>query len=177
MKGNLDGPGLASTVIGGILIYAGMRGYSALAIAQNLITGRPIATGVVVNTPLKTSTPIASGTATDFSGPTLTGNAKAIGQQLAGRMGWTGAEWTALETLWTGESGWNPKAENPSSGAYGIPQALPYSKMPKAAWPEKHGGQSDAATQIQWGLTYIKGRYGSPSKALRAWQGRSPHWY
>ena len=56
------------------------------------------------------------------------------------------------------ESGWNPRAANPSSGAYGIPQAMPGSKMASAGpdWP------SSAATQIRWGLNYIKNTYGSP---------------
>jgi len=100
-----------------------------------------------------------------------------IGKTKAAAMGWTGAQWTALEKLWTNESGWNPKAKNPSSGAYGIPQALPHTKMPKAAWPESAGGQSDAGTQIQWGLNYIKSRYGSPVMALAFWNRQKPHWY
>jgi hypothetical protein len=66
-----------------------------------------------------------------------------------------------LDKLWNKESGWNHKARNNSSGAYGIPQALPGSKMASA------GGdwQSNPATQIEWGLGYIKGRYGSPCSA------------
>jgi hypothetical protein len=66
-----------------------------------------------------------------------------------------------LDKLWTKESGWNHKASNPSSGAYGIPQALPGSKMGSVAddW------RTNPATQIEWGLGYIKGRYGTPCKA------------
>ncbi len=67
-------------------------------------------------------------------------------------------QWGCLESLWMKESGWNERAMNPSSGAYGIPQSLPGPKMASA------GGdwQTNAATQIEWGLGYIKGRYGTP---------------
>ncbi|MCY7287980.1 MAG: G5 domain-containing protein, partial [Cryobacterium sp.] len=63
--------------------------------------------------------------------------------------------------LWNKESGWRVNAENSSSGAYGIPQALPGSKMATAGddW------QTNPATQIQWGLGYISGRYGTPCGA------------
>ena len=65
------------------------------------------------------------------------------------------------QPLWALESGWNIYASNPSSGAYGIPQALPGSKMASAG-PDWQG---DAATQIRWGLSYIQGTYGSPCAA------------
>jgi hypothetical protein len=68
-----------------------------------------------------------------------------------------------LDKLWTKESGWNHKALNKSSGAYGIPQSLPGDKMATVAadW------ETNPATQIKWGLSYIKKRYGSPCVA---WQ-------
>ena len=88
------------------------------------------------------------------------------GKLLAAAYGWSsGTQWDSLVKLWNQESGWNNHAENPSSGAYGIPQALPYNKMPKAAWPERYGGRSDPTAQISWGLGYIKSRYGSPEAA------------
>ncbi|HEX5594430.1 MAG TPA: lytic transglycosylase domain-containing protein [Micromonosporaceae bacterium] len=70
-------------------------------------------------------------------------------------------EMPCLDKLWTKESGWNHKARNRSSGAYGIPQALPGSKMSTAGddW------EINPATQIKWGMGYIKGRYGTPCKA------------
>jgi hypothetical protein len=66
-----------------------------------------------------------------------------------------------LNWLWQRESGWNKYASNPYSGAYGIPQALPGSKMGSAGpnW------RSNASTQIRWGLRYIRARYGSPHRA------------
>jgi len=76
-----------------------------------------------------------------------------------------------LSWLWQRESGWNKYASNPYSGAYGIPQALPGSKMASAGpnW------RSNAATQIRWGLRYIRARYGSPH---RAWNhSQATGWY
>jgi hypothetical protein len=101
-------------------------------------------------------------------GGSTAGNAanQALGKSLAGAYGWgTGAQWNDLLMLWSRESSWNNFAMNPSSGAYGIPQALPYTKMPQAAWPASAGGSSNAASQIEWGLGYIQGRYGSPAGA------------
>lgn len=68
-------------------------------------------------------------------------------------------DWPLLVKLWNKESGWNPKATNPGSGAYGIPQALPPTKMSKAAQ------EGDPYAQISWGLGYIKQRYGSIAAA------------
>jgi Transglycosylase SLT domain len=75
--------------------------------------------------------------------------------------GWSASEFSCLNSLWEQESGWNAYAANPSSGAYGIPQALPGSKMATAGpdW------QSNPATQIKWGLGYIQSTYGSPCGA------------
>lgn len=74
---------------------------------------------------------------------------------------WSAAQWPCLNRLWERESGWNPRADNPSSSAYGIPQALPGSKMASAGadWRTNH------RTQIAWGLGYIDERYGSPCGA------------
>jgi hypothetical protein len=79
---------------------------------------------------------------------------------MLGSFGWSSSQFACLDPLWARESGWSVTAENPS-GAYGIPQALPGSKMASAGsdW------QTSAATQIEWGLGYIKGIYGSPCAA------------
>jgi hypothetical protein len=80
-------------------------------------------------------------------------------------------QWQALAELWTRESGWRVTAQNPSSGAYGIPQSLPGSKMAKfgKAW------RTSARIQILWGLWYIKTTYGSPIAALA--HENSAGWY
>jgi hypothetical protein len=88
--------------------------------------------------------------------------------------GWDPAtQFPCLVDLWNGESGWSWSAANPSSGAYGIPQALPGWKMASAGsdW------LTNPATQIQWGMGYIKQVYGSPCATWSTWQSRSPHWY
>ena len=82
-------------------------------------------------------------------------------------MGWTEADFNALVTLWNRESGWNPKADNPYSDAYGIPQAM----CDPNVHPELFaGGQwsdymTNPKTQVDWGLDYIRKRYGSPTNA------------
>jgi hypothetical protein len=89
------------------------------------------------------------------------GSPQQVAEQLLGQFGWSGSQFSCLQPLWERESGWDVTAENPSSGAYGIPQALSGSSMASSGpdW------QTDAATQIRWGLTYIHGRYGSPCGA------------
>lgn len=89
--------------------------------------------------------------------------------------GWTGSQTTCLDELWTEESAgtWSPTVTNPTSGAYGIPQALPADKMASAGadW------QTNAATQIRWGLGYIAGRYGTPCGAWAFERSHVPNWY
>lgn len=80
-------------------------------------------------------------------------------------------EFACLLPLWNAESGWNRYARNPSSGAYGIPQALPASKMGTFGSDWTWNGY----TQIRWGLSYIEGRYGSPCAAWAFFQAHN--WY
>jgi hypothetical protein len=82
-----------------------------------------------------------------------------------------GAQWAAWDALEMSEAGWNQFARNPSSGAYGIPQALPPSKMGAAANPP----QSNPHAQISWMIGYIKSRYGTPVNAEA--HERAFHWY
>jgi hypothetical protein len=103
------------------------------------------------------------------------GAAQNYAKSILSHYGWGPSQFGPLKKLWNGESGWNYRAKNPSSGAYGIPQALPASKMASAGsdWLTNY------KTQIRWGLGYIKGRpdYGSPAAAYSKWLARSPHWY
>lgn len=86
----------------------------------------------------------------------------AVGRKLAEERGWTDGEFNALLELFACESSWNEKAGNPYSGAYGIPQSWPASKM--ASFGDDY--MTNPVTQIRWGYNYIAGRYGTPSKAL-----------
>ena len=85
--------------------------------------------------------------------------------------GWDSSELEPLIYLWNRESGWNPGSHNKRSGAHGIPQALPASKMAS----EGSDYYTNAEPQIRWGLKYIAGRYGSPSAAWAHFQ--SSGWY
>ncbi|MDG9703070.1 transglycosylase SLT domain-containing protein [Streptomyces sp. DH37] len=91
---------------------------------------------------------------------------KAMAQQIVGA-----GQFQCFSSIVERESGWNYKAQNPSSGAYGLVQALPGSKMASAGadW------QTNPATQIKWGLNYMNDRYGSPCGAWEFWQAN--HWY
>lgn len=86
---------------------------------------------------------------------------RSLAKPLVEAQGWGASEYQCLIQLWNRESQWNPYAENASSGAYGIPQALPGSKMASAGadW------RTNPVTQINWGIGYIKGRYGTPCSA------------
>lgn len=87
---------------------------------------------------------------------------RALGADMAAARGWSGDQWSCLDALWSHESGWRHDVWNrQGSGAYGIPQALPGSKM------SSHGAdwQTNPRTQIAWGLDYIAGRYGTPCDA------------
>jgi hypothetical protein len=86
---------------------------------------------------------------------------EAIARTLVAKRHWSTRQYKCLVKLWDRESNWNDRANNPWSGAYGIPQALPGRKMASAGprwW-------SNPTTQIKWGLRYIKGRYGTPCGA------------
>ncbi len=93
--------------------------------------------------------------------PAPSGSPQQIATAMLGSFGWSASEFACLDPLWEHESGWSTTADNAGSGAYGIPQALPGSRMASAGpdW------QTDAATQIKWGLEYIKDTYGSPCAA------------
>lgn len=96
---------------------------------------------------------------------------KSLARSLMASYGMSSAEFSCLDRLWSSESGWRVDAANPTSSAYGIPQALPGSKMASAGadW------RTNAETQIKWGLGYIQNRYGS---ACSAWSFKSGNgWY
>jgi hypothetical protein len=117
--------------------------------------------------------PAATVTATESATPTTTpstpaptksassGPPQQIAQGLLSSYGWPASQFACLKPLWQHESGWNVSSSNAGSGAYGIPQAVPGSRMASAGpdW------RTNATTQIKWGLQYIKSTYGSPCAA------------
>ena len=94
-----------------------------------------------------------------------------IAQALLAEFGFSSDQFSCLDSLYMSESGWRVDADNPSSSAYGIPQALPGEKMATAGadWA------TNPVTQIRWGLGYIQDRYGSPCGAWSFKQGNG--WY
>ena len=101
-------------------------------------------------------------TVTTVATPNNVADNQAIAKELMPNYGFSvSAQWACLDDVWTRESSWDKYAENTSSGAYGIPQSLPGDKMATIAsdW------QTDATTQIKWGLGYIQSRYGTPCAA------------
>lgn len=103
--------------------------------------------------------------------PVEPGTARAIGLELTLARGWGEDQFACLDALWSKESGWRVNAHNASSGAHGIPQAMPGSKMASvgADW------ETNPTTQITWGLNYIAGRYGTPCDAWAHSQAKN--WY
>lgn len=116
-------------------------------------TGAGRDTGYTVIDPPKNTAP-----ATGMPDP---GSAQAIAYDMVAAKGWSVNEYNCLVALWNRESHWNIYAYNPTSGAYGIPQALPGNKMATVAADWK----TNPKTQIIWGLGYIQARYQTPCGA------------
>ncbi len=172
---------LAGTAIALVAAASGAQAaFPASASAQTASTAQTAGTG-------QAASPAGAASASGQSGAAvLDGSAQPLTlasyrrhlrpRQIAWRMlrrrGWSpDYQYPYLNRLWKRESGWNVHAENPYSGAYGIPQAVPGSKMSSAGpnW------QDSARTQIRWGLRYIRARYNSPR---RAWlHSQSYGWY
>ena len=113
----------------------------------------------------------ASGVANTKSEDLSAADPKALARALMPKYGLSSSEFDCLDNIWSQESGWNIHADNPSSSAYGIPQALPGSKM-SSAGPD---WENNPETQIRWGLGYIQSRYGSACEAWSYKQGAG--WY
>lgn len=99
------------------------------------------------------------------------GSAQAYAYDAVAARGWGEDQYSCLVSLWQKESGWRVNAQNGSSGAYGIPQAFPGSKMASAGadWA------TNAGTQIEWGLGYVTDRYGTPCGAWA--KSQASGWY
>ena len=165
-----------------VVVTPGKTGTEQITYAYVYVDGKPVGRTPISSSVLQAPTtqvqkvgtkpvpappPVAAAPVAPAPSP---GTAQAIAQKLVTQRGWGSDQFNCLVQIWDRESGWNVYAAN-SSGAYGIPQALPGSKMSSAGpnW------QSDATTQITWGLGYIAGRYGTPCGAWSSWQANG--WY
>lgn len=121
----------------------------------------------VVSTPSSSSSSSSASAPTNYGTTAPVGEAQAYAHDQVKARGWSESEFTCLVQLWQRESGWRTNAHNPS-GAHGIPQALPGSKMGP-------GWENDYKVQINWGLGYIQGRYSTPCGAWA--HSNSTGWY
>jgi len=194
----ISGLGVAYATTGIILFWSGFTGNTIKDTLTGFLKGtvpahqqqEPPTIGVNNNTQQGATGSVSSG-APVFQGTGTSGGTPSSNQNLAKLMAgnahpsWiTGQEWADWVSLWNRESGWSQTADTRKTGldsanasvfAYGIPQARPYTKMPKAGWPPDKGGKSDPSAQISWGIQYIAATYGSPSKA---WAHETAHgWY
>jgi hypothetical protein len=150
----VNGFALSSIAAGSIFVYASLSGKSVLKSVQAIVAGTSPVLVPATNT-ITGSTVTGSAT----SGPAPSAAAGSVGQYQSyafsqfGKYGWGTDQQQYLTELWNKESGWNPAAVNPSSGAAGIPQDIT---------GNMHGGWQG---QIDWGLSYIRSRYGTPQMA------------
>jgi len=163
------------------IVQAGKKGRAKVTYAVVYVDGNPIGetkvNSVTLSAPraqvekVGTSASLAAAAEAPAAAAPSPGTAKAIAKQLLAQRGWGDNQYNCLVTLWNHESSWRVHAAN-GSGAYGIPQALPGSKMASAGpdW------QNNAETQIKWGLGYISSRYGTPCGAWSQWQANGG-WY
>ncbi|AKU16007.1 hypothetical protein [Luteipulveratus mongoliensis] len=135
---------------------------ASIGVLRQMVTDRTGKAQDLLPARVKETTPDDRASRSKRDEPVPTGGSpKAIARAMLSSYGWSSSQFGCLDNLWTKESGWRVSATNGSSGAYGIPQALPGRKMASIGsdW------RTNAATQIKWGLGYIQDRYGSPCSA------------
>lgn len=147
---------IAVVTASGLVFGLGAALPAQAASAQRVVTAEQ--TGSVALAPVA-----KAATSSQSSAKKLTRKQRnqAIAKRHVAKRGWSRKQFGCLVKLWNKESNWNHRAYNSSSGAGGIPQALPASKMGSVGkdW------RSNPETQIKWGLKYIKSRYGKPCAA------------
>lgn len=170
------GASVGLIALGGTLIWSGLKGKKVTAVLRDIISGKSPANAP--GTPIEgissanTAGDIAGDSTGLGGGDTGAGTAEAAKNQaiaapLASLYGWPpgSSNWNSLVELWNRESGWSNTAENPSSGAYGIAQALGHGPTNQYPAGPANPPISSAAAQIAWGLNYIKSTYGNPNAA------------
>lgn len=192
----VSGFSVAYLAIGGVLLFSGFKGATPSAVISAALNGNlssvtstmPITAPTVTESTSQTGTTDTSGSTTGDTGASSAGASsnQALAKSIATSMGltsWTtGTTWDDWVSLWNQESGWSNTADNATSGAYGIAQALghgtdgaPYPSEYESANPPAYGGTSNATAQIEWGISYIQSTYGSP---VMAWAHEQANdWY
>lgn len=171
--------------LGTLLLWSAIKGKKITAVLRDLIAGKsPVnAAGTpILGTGTGSTAGDAAGgslSAAENAGASTAEAAKnqALAVPLATLYGWPPgtSNWTSLVALWNRESGWNNTAENASSGAYGIAQALGHGPTNQYPAGPANPPISSATAQIAWGLQYIKSTYGSPDAAWA--HEESAGWY
>jgi len=148
-----------------------------ITLARYVAAARRAATSSAATSSAATSSAATSSAATSHAqaghsrAPRRARTPRQIARSMLSHFHWGPHQFRYLNRLWSHESGWNPYAANPYSGAYGIPQAMPGYQMSSAG----RGWRWNARTQIRWGMRYIRGRYGSPRRAW--WHETGYGWY
>jgi len=187
VAGKVNGFSLAYTAVGAVVLWSGIKGWSISSTFQNLLKGTtPASTTETIDTTSVEETSAAS-TGTAGSNPSgSSGGSASVNQGIAKMLAianchptWVvDPDWSDWVDLWNQESGWNQNATNPSSGAYGIAQALGHGTAGSAGSHDEYGASyglttaeavaannGNASDQILWGIGYIGATYGSPSAA------------
>lgn len=171
MAGRISGLSVAVTAAGGVLVWSGWQNTSLTDTFRSLLNGKLPApgTGGVTSPSSAGSSPAAKAGDTGAATKTAAENQQTAKNIIAANpryAGWDqGQEWADLVSLWNQESGWNNTAENPTSGAYGIAQALGHGPTNQYPAGPANPPTSDPAAQIEWGLSYIAQTYGNPQMA------------
>jgi hypothetical protein len=182
---------LLTAVGGGILLYTGLTDAhgNPRSLLRTLLAGNKPAAPSRAQQQLLTADTSSGSSGSATGGPAPSGSYQSYAQSLLPAWGWSG-QWPALSHLEGKEdSGWDPNATNPQTGAYGIAQALGHGSGSATAGPKhnEYGGfgisnadakaanSGDGYAQIRWMFGYIKSRYGSPNKAWAHEQ--SAGWY
>ncbi|MFJ6214235.1 transglycosylase SLT domain-containing protein [Streptomyces sp. NPDC092296] len=137
---------------------------TAASLASVAAFAAPAASAATMST--RTATAQSHAAQSSALAATSTSGVRAMAQSIV-----PAGQWAAFDAIISHESSWNPSAVNASSGAYGLGQALPGSKMAAAGSDWK----TNPATQAKWALSYMNDRYGSPNNAWAFWQ--THHWY
>lgn len=169
----MNGPAIAMMGLGSLFLYSAVKGKSVLTAAQAIITGQSPQTVAQAN-PITATTPSGGSI-----GPVSGGSGKSILQKTAAQFGWTGAQWTALQSIESQEdASYSTTIKNPASGALGMAQALghgnantvgslgnEYGGFGLTDAQAKQANSGDAAMQALWMCNYIKQTYGNPVNA------------